>query len=716
MDWLKLSFSWYFLVFILGLIFFPLTKKVFGKFVDKGYAFSKTLAILTISYIVFVLGSFKIPVFNSFFAAGVSSLIFFGSILVLKPNSNDSNHLTKKLIIFEEVLFIFSFLFLTYIRGQQPAIHGLEKFMDFGIINSILRSNFFPPLDIWLSADQINPTGYSINYYYFGHLTSALLIKLSNIKASIGYNLSLATILAISITSVFSICINLISYFKEKVLKIKKLALFPLVIYGLLGSFIVNLGGNLHTIYLFTSGYPNDSPIPFWKILSIFSPEKYWYPNATRFIPFTIHEFPSYSFTVADLHGHVLDIPFVLFTIAFLFLLFSVIKKSDKMSKNIFYFIFTGLMIAILYMTNAFDGPIYLILALSIYLALFGFSTKFLSASIITTTSAFIFALPFISKFDSFVSKIGINCPPKVLLNIKSFGPFLFEAQNCQISPVWMLFVLWGFFITSFTIFIYIKLKNRSNSTILLKNKADDFVLLLMLISTVFILIPEFFYVKDIYPAHFRANTMFKLGYQAFIMMGIASLFVFFRLNLSKKIRKFLKILFVFMLFFILIYPFFSFSSYYYPLNKKVELDGSLWLNSEHLEDQQIIDFFNKNVDQQPVILEAQGDSYTDFARISSYTGLPTVAGWWVHEWLWRGSSNVVGKRIPDIETLYESKDLQKTQELINKYHIKYIVVSELEKAKYKNLYEEKFSLIGTKIFESSNGNGAIYKLKLGNT
>src|SRR3990167_4518114 len=108
--------------------------------------------------------------------------------------------------------------------------------MDFGIINSILRSNVFPPLDIWLSADSTNPSGYAINYYYFGHLWSALLIKISGIKASIGYNLSLATIFAMSMTSVFSICVNLIYTFKIKVLKTKIIKLFPLSIYGLLGS------------------------------------------------------------------------------------------------------------------------------------------------------------------------------------------------------------------------------------------------------------------------------------------------------------------------------------------------------------------------------------------------------------------------------------------------------------------------------------------------
>ncbi|MEX1052517.1 MAG: DUF2298 domain-containing protein [Patescibacteria group bacterium] len=712
MDWLFPTFSWYFLVFILGLLFFPLTKRLFSSFIDKGYAFSKTIAILLLSYIVFVFGSLKIPVFNISFISSAAAVILFISLIFLTSWAKRSSSWPKRIIVFEEALFIVSFIFLAFIRGQRPDIHGLEKFMDFGIINSILRSNYFPPLDMWLSSDSTNLSGYAVNYYYFGHLWSALLIKLSGIKASIGYNLSLATIFGLSMTSVFSICLNLIYLFKKNVLKLKKIKLFTLALYGLLGALIVNLGGNLHTIYLFTSGYPNESPIPFWQILSTFTPEKYWYPNATRFIPFTIHEFPSYSFTVADLHGHVLDIPFVLLTISLFFLIYSALKKSENIKNYILYFIFAGFMIAILYMTNAFDGLIYFILAACIYLTIYGVSKKFLFSLLITGFSAMLISYPFISNFSSFVSKIGINCPSASLSNIKNFGPFIFEAGNCQPSPAWMLFILWGFFITSFIIFIFIKLRDKKQGGLINTNKIDNYALLLMLISTIFILIPEFFYVKDIYPVHFRANTMFKLGYQVFIMMGIASTYVFFRVSLIKKRKALFKAIFIFLLFFVLIYPFFSFSSYYHPITKEVELDGSLWLKKDMSEDFEIINYLNKNIKDQPVILEAQGDSYTDFARISSYTGLPTVAGWWVHEWLWRGSPDIVGKRIPDIEKIYESDDINSTLLLLKKYKVKYIVVSGLEKKKYKNLNEEKFNSLGTKIFETSNKIGAVYKAK----
>jgi uncharacterized membrane protein len=203
---------------------------------------------------------------------------------------------------------------------------------------------------------------------------------------------------------------------------------------------------------------------------------------------------------------------------------------------------------------------------------------------------------------------------------------------------------------------------------------------------------------------------MFKLGYQAFILMSIASTISFY---LFKKYKKKISIMLFSLLFpFVFIYQFFAFPSYYGSLNKKANLDGSRWLKTAYPEDYEIIKWLNAHVKNQPVILEAQGDSYTDYERISAYTGLPTVAGWWVHQWLWRGSPDFVGKRIPDIENIYQSKNLKLTSQLLKKYRIKYVIISRLEKQKYPNLYEKKFNLLGEKIFQSSNKIGAIYQIK----
>lgn len=710
MDWFTTTLIWYIFLLPLGFIGYLFVKKLLFSFFDGGYALGKTITILFLTYAMFILGVAKILAFTQInlfviLIAGIGGLVFIRKKFK-KHNTFVESKTQLYILIGEELLFFTALLFLTFIRGQEPSLHGLEKFMDYGFINSILRSKFFPPLDMWLSADPMRPLGYPINYYYFGHLSGAILIKLTGITSAVGYNLILATIFAQAITIVFSLVGNIIYLFSKKII--------PALFFGILGSIMVNLGGNLHTIYLFTKGYSPDNPPPFWTILSSYNPTKYWYPNATRFIPFTIHEFPSYSYVVADLHGHVFDIPFILLTLTILFMLFIHRKKLLDSQFLILNSLLLGFLTATYYMTNAFDGPIYFLLSILCFAILLGFTSNLVIAGGVLILSFLVFSFPFSIFFSPFVSGIGMNCAPRFLTDIGKIGPFLFEAGNCQPDAWWMLFILWGFFWIGFIILPIIKwFETKKKSITQNQSHIDDYIFTLFAFGTFLVLIPEFFYIKDIYPAHFRANTMFKLGYQAFIMMGIGVAYVFFRLkHITNKLAIPFKIILLVAFLFVFIYPFYSFPSYYGSLQKKPMLNGADWLSQSYPENQEIIDYINTHIDNQPIILEAQGDSYTDYNHISAYTGLPTVAGWWVHEWLWRGSSTVVSDRIPDVIALYESKDISKTKELIEKYHIEYIVVSTMEKKKYTNLYEVKFSQIATKIFTSSNGFGALYKVK----
>lgn len=714
MNWIAQTTSWYFFLLLLGIVALPVTKKIFGSFFDVGYSFSKAIGLLLVSYSALVLGMYHILPFSRgglLFLTGLLGLA--GAYFVHKSNIKTLTLPRSQLllIIFQEILFIASLFFWVKVRGQEPSIHGLEKFMDFGFINSILKSTYFPPKDMWLA-------GHSINYYYFGHLTGAVLIKLSNIASNYGYNLILATLFAMGITQTFSLCFNIVYKAFGQKIRLSFLA-------GILGTFLVNIGGNLHTIYAFTSGYGADKPVPFWNILSKFNPATYWYPNATRFIPFTIHEFPIYSYVVADLHGHVFDIPFVLLTLAFLFSVFTAEKFTSnrplfslstfKASKELSTAITVAFLCAIHFMTNAFDGPIYILIGMSLFLYTHGFTKRFIQLGIITAIGFIVFTYPFSSHFVPFVSGIGVNCAPDYLTQFKKIGPFIFEKGNCQMSPVWMLLTLWGFFIFHY-IFLTLRYYFASNKETKGKNwislsRIDHFMLILFSIGTALLIIPEYFYIKDIYPAHFRANTMFKLGYQAFIMMGIASTYTFFRMKQGLRAFNALSItyliLFIPLFVLVAIYPTFAITSYYGNLQKEPQLNGTLWLRQSLSSYEKIITYLNTNVEGQPTILEAQGDSYTDFNLVSAYTGLPTVGGWWVHEWLWRGDSNVIGNLIPDIQGIYEGTDSATVKRLLNKHAIEYIIVGPNERSKYTNLNEETLRKVGEIIFSTTDSSTA---------
>ena len=129
-------------------------------------------------------------------------------------------------------------------------------------------------------------------------------------------------------------------------------------------------------------------------------------------------------------------------------------------------------------------------------------------------------------------------------------------------------------------------------------------------------------------------------------------------------------------------------------------MDGTVYLKTSRPSDYSAIQWINKNIEGQPIILEAQGDSYTDYERISSNTGLPTVLGWTVHEWLWRGSYDIASPRIEDVKKIYESGSLNTTKTLLKKYNVSYVYVGNLEYEKYPSLDIKKFENLGETVFE----------------
>lgn len=167
-------------------------------------------------------------------------------------------------------------------------------------------------------------------------------------------------------------------------------------------------------------------------------------------------------------------------------------------------------------------------------------------------------------------------------------------------------------------------------------------------------------------------------------------------------------------LFLVSIYPIFSIRSYFDSLRTYKGLDGAAWLAEQYPDDYQAIEWLNNNVTMQqrnnatmPVIIEADGDSYTDSARISAFTGLASVIGWPVHEWLWRGTYDVVAPRREEVRQVYESQNLDETRAILAKYNVSYIVVGAGERQKYPTLFESKFSQLGRVVFAS--GGTTIY-------
>ena len=236
------------------------------------------------------------------------------------------------------------------------------------------------------------------------------------------------------------------------------------------------------------------------------------------------------------------------------------------------------------------------------------------------------------------------------------------------------------------------------------------FVALIATTGLLLTLATEFVYLRDLFGT--RMNTIFKFWYQAWVQMAIASAFGVWYLLRGRKQWG----MYIWLVFFLLllgasmIYPLAASYSKAQQFRVQPTLDGIAYLRDRRPGDHAAIRWLQENVVDAPYILEAPGGSYTEYARVSAATGLPTVLGWDFHEQQWRGTYEEPGKRLPDIEQIYKSLDRNLVLGLLNKYNIEYVYVGDLERQKY-NLQPamvDKFGRIMTLVYDQ--GGVRIYR------
>ncbi|WP_267642833.1 DUF2298 domain-containing protein [Haloarchaeobius amylolyticus] len=206
-------------------------------------------------------------------------------------------------------VFTVGFGLVVLVRNAQPAVvaGGGEKYLDFGLLKTLVRSTELPPEDFWYAGDRVQ-------YYYGGHLVSAQLATLTGIAARYAYNLALATFYGALVTAAFGLAWNVAA---ERDL--------PRLAAGTLALFFVGFASNLTPLArLVVWLLPESMKTPVdtnpdrpgmegiealgatWSKFSLASgPDSFNYWPASRVIPNTINEFPLFSFLNGDLHAHM---------------------------------------------------------------------------------------------------------------------------------------------------------------------------------------------------------------------------------------------------------------------------------------------------------------------------------------------------------------------------------------------------------------------------
>lgn len=754
-DDLPKAVIWWLSLIVLGIMAYPVAGMIFNRFHDGGFVFSKAMGVAFAGIFMWYMSSLKLMKFT-FVNSMLSVLICFiiGIVLMIclrktakNRNKNFTNAFTFDLSIEKisnalksEALFFLFFIVWCYLRGFKPEAYGTEKFMDFGFMAVMDRCDYMPPEDMWLANQPIN-------YYYVGQYLATYITKLTGVGVAYGYNLMLMTLAAFGFTMPFSLVNNMLrTFMQDRNLRLRtqteaavdtktgNLKWVP-TFAGVVAGAAVSLAGNMHYL-LFRYLVPM-----FQKIAGVAEEEidHFWFPDSTRFIGYnpetadkTIHEFPSYSFVLGDLHAHVINIMFVMVVLAMLYawLLYRKERMDDlRLGRTvqapgflieIFHpmILVLGFFIGMFHTTNFWDFPIYFVVAGAVILfsnaAVYQFGLKTLiltgcqAAAVLVVSK--IISLPFTTNFVQISTEIRLNY---------------------YRTPIQQLAILWGLPIVLLVIFLierYVHLdrcgllkghsydvmgnrirttekKESEKSTEIAfkqdKNKfyqfienlqiTDLFVITIGLCAIGLIMIPETLYVKDIYNGDYkRSNTMFKLTYQAYIMFGICMSFILVNFLLFAKKRWQRVTGIIFGLCFVTTLGYFGnavdgwFGNVFNKEGYK-GLDATAFMEKESVNDTAAVKWLNENVSGTPVVLEFWGPSYSFYERISAISGLPTLFGWQTHEWLWRSDASggfpaICDERRKAVIEIYLSKDADRVRELLEEYEVEYIYVGECER------------------------------------
>lgn len=699
---------WWLSLFLLGILTFPIIRKVLRNFGDQSYLFAKIFALVLLTYLTWILSH----LFSYSLATIVSALaiMLFCSILVQRKYAL---RLKIKSVVEGELIFLSIFIFFLLIRAYRPEIGGLdigmvgEKWMDFAFLNAVGRSDYFPPVDPWFSSKVIDC------YYYFGYLATSILIKITTIKASIAYNLAVATYAAMLGSAVFGIAANLCR--KKSCGGIAVLFVLFIGNLGILAPLWIEMSKGLNLFQVLTT--PNFS--------------YFWVPS--RVVPDGITEFPFFTYILGDLHPHLVAMPFQMLVLALLLQMFT----EENFFENRFMLMFLPLCMGFLIPLNSWDYFTYTMLLLGIIVVRGGMEIRRSSdAKKIPNhkhqnlnKSNYLNSKFRISwKSGEWLQCLTLSCG-LILSSLVLYIPFFLEFHPKAIegvelvtgsrTPVYSLVAMFGLFL----FLLFSRLLFLSLQTLRQPFKKSSnffyFVHLLILFGVAAILIPEVIYFKSGFysSAVDRGNTIFKFYLQAWLLLGIASAFIVCRVKekIEKKtIKPIFFALFALLLIISALYPVLAVNSWTGGFSSEPTLDGLGYMKErdDYQGEYRAIEWLNENIED-AIIVEAVEDEEhrTDYCRpgrISASTGLQTVIGWPWHELLWRRDEEV-WKRVEDVKEIYSTDNVSLALSLLNKYNVSYVYVGMLERNLYEaeglikfesNCFEEVFCKEEVKIYK----------------
>ena len=300
---------WLILVEAIALAALPLAVTIFRWLPDRGVLLARPLGLLLVAWLTWMGASAGWWSFSRTSVLGSLLVLALVSGVLLYRRRETMLPMAKRhwrYLAWTEVLFLVAFFAFLAIRAANPDLghpwRGGEKFMELSYLTAIVKSTTMPPFDPWYAG------GY-LNYYYFGLFIVATLIKTTSIVPTVAFNLAVPLMFALTATGAYAVGCNLAEALRRA--RYPRLSARSTVAAGLGAVLMVTVLGNLEFAgqlllgawsWVTGAGFPTFGTNAYWASRDLLGPSS----------GLEVTEFPFWSFLFADLHAHLIAIPFII--------------------------------------------------------------------------------------------------------------------------------------------------------------------------------------------------------------------------------------------------------------------------------------------------------------------------------------------------------------------------------------------------------------------
>ncbi len=597
------AFWWFLTAEAIGLAAFPLAFYLFPRLTDRGFSVSKPLGILIIGYVSWILSALHI--LPSVRVTLILLLLLMGGLsawYAWKKRVELREFVVRErgALIAAELVFIAFFVGWAIFRATSPFINHTEQPMDFAFLNASILSGTGQPEDPWLRGETISY--YYFGYWMMGGITEITGLPSA---VSYNLSLALIPAMgAMGIFGLlYSMIRSEAGRLRWAIAGGVAAALFLGVVSNLMGVLEFmranSIGSQAFYDWLRIDGLDGPTPAP----AQSWTPSDFWWWfRATRVIntfdgssgiDYTIQEFPAFSFVLGDLHPHVMSIPFALLFIGIAWNFFRS-PTLDWHKRDLWGYaslFMMALVLGGLAFTNIWDLPTYGALFLGVatlkaYRERGGDAWKMVtdvaSAGALVIGVAILLYVPYYATFNSSVAGFqAVTTTTRPVHMLIIWALFLVAVTPMIVHSFWQAtasgaswrtpvaivgavaavpYLAWAFqFLESggltgdlsrrvfqilpFAILIGMAVYGALWTVRRRGPNGKAFALALSALGLTLIMGPELLYVDDSFgPPSERMNTVFKLYYQAWLLLAAASGFaIYYWRSLRVEARAYLQ-------------------------------------------------------------------------------------------------------------------------------------------------------------------------------